>query len=146
MNPSEPTPAPVRPLRILVAEDNNVNQRLTKRLLQILGHAADIAGDGLEVLAAVERMQYDVILMDCHMPKMDGYEASRRIRQREVASALTARPRRIRIIAFTASVFNGDREKCLAAGMDDFLSKPVHVEELIAALDRAQQDPGQANT
>jgi len=109
-------------------------------LLQNLGHTADIAANGLDVLAAVERVQYDVVLMDCHMPEMDGYEASRRIRQREIASTLTKRPHRIRIIAFTASVFDGDREKCLAAGMDDYLSKPVQVEELKAALDRAQRD------
>lgn len=140
VNPSGPPLAPFRPLRILVAEDNDVNQRLTRRLLQNLGHTADIAANGLDVLAAVERVQYDVVLMDCHMPEMDGYEASRRIRQLEITSTPAVRRHRIRIIAFTASVFDGDREKCLAAGMDDYLSKPVQVEELKAALDRAQRD------
>ena len=120
------------PLRILLAEDNVVNQKVALRLLQQVGYRADVAANGLEVLAALERQPYDVILMDVQMPEMDGLEASRRVCQ------LYARAVRPRIIAMTANAMQGDREMCLQAGMDDYLSKPVRSPELIAALARCR--------
>jgi CheY-like chemotaxis protein len=118
------------PLRILLAEDNVVNQKLALRLLSQMGYRADVAANGLEVLQAVKRQPYDVILMDVQMPEMDGLEASRRL------CAQLAAPQRPRIIAMTANAMQGDREMCLAAGMDDYLSKPIRVEELVKALSR----------
>ena len=120
------------PLRILLAEDNAVNQKLALRLLQQMGYRADVAGNGLEVLDALERQPYDVILMDVQMPEMDGLEASRQINQRWPRAA------RPWIIAMTANAMPGDREMCLAAGMDDYLTKPIRVGELVAALSRSQ--------
>jgi CheY-like chemotaxis protein len=116
------------PLRILLAEDNAVNQKLALRLLQQMGYRADVAANGLEVLQSLERQQYEAILMDVQMPEMDGLEASRLINRRY------ARAERPRIIAMTANAMQGDREMCLAAGMDDYLTKPIRVEELVAAL------------
>ncbi len=120
------------PLRILLAEDNVVNQKLALRLLSQMGYRADVAANGLEVLQAVERQPYDVILMDVQMPEMDGLEATRQICARIPAS------QRPHIIAMTANALQGDREMCLAAGMDDYLSKPIRVEELVSALGRSQ--------
>jgi len=114
-----------RPLRILLAEDNVVNQKLALRLLQQMGYRADLAGNGIEALEAVQRQVYDLILMDVQMPEMDGLEASRRI------AAAAERPR---IVAMTANAMQGDREACLAAGMDDYLTKPIRVDELVQAL------------
>jgi signal transduction histidine kinase/CheY-like chemotaxis protein len=116
------------PLRILVAEDNVVNQKLALRLLSQMGYRADVAANGLEVLQAVDRQSYDVILMDVQMPEMDGLEATRCLCTR--LSAM----QRPRIIAMTANAMQGDREMCLEAGMDDYLSKPIRVEELVKAL------------
>jgi PAS domain S-box-containing protein len=118
------------PLRILLAEDNTANQKVAVRLLAQKGYRADIAGNGLEAIQALERQLYDVILMDVQMPEMDGLEASRRI------CARWARDQRPRIIAMTANAMQGDREMCLAAGMDDYISKPVRLHELTAALSR----------
>lgn len=117
-------------LRILLAEDNMVNQRVGLLLLEGLGLRADVAGNGQEVLEAMERAPYDVILMDVRMPDMDGLEATRLIRAR----ADIPQPR---IVAMTASVFAEDREACRAAGMDDYLAKPVRRDELVGALARA---------
>jgi signal transduction histidine kinase/DNA-binding response OmpR family regulator len=119
------------PLRILLAEDNPVNQKLALRLLAQLGYRADVAGNGLEAVAALERQQYDLVLMDVQMPEMDGLEAARAICQRWPRSA------RPRLIAVTANAMQGDRELCLEAGMDDYISKPIRVNELVAALDQA---------
>lgn len=115
-------------LRILLAEDNIVNQKVMLRMLDKLGYQADVASNGLEVLQALERQAYDVVLMDVLMPEMDGMEAARRIRERWSRDSP-------KIIAITAYALQGDREKCLAAGMDDYISKPVKLEELQAILD-----------
>ena len=119
------------PLRILLAEDNVVNQKLALRLLAQMGYRADIAANGLEAIHAVERQTYDVVLMDVQMPELDGFEASREIVRR------WPRERRPRIVAMTANAMQGDRELCEAAGMDDYVAKPVRVEELVAALERS---------
>jgi PAS domain S-box-containing protein len=126
--------APFPPLvngrfRVLVAEDNPVNQKLALRQLERLGCPAEAVGNGLEVLDALERIPYDVILMDCQMPDMDGFETTRHIRR----LALERQPR---IIAMTANALQGDREKCLEAGMDDYLSKPVRADDLKIVLER----------
>jgi PAS domain S-box-containing protein len=121
-------------LRILVAEDNEVNQELTLRLLEKIGYGADLAANGLEALEALRRQRYDVILMDVEMPEMDGLEASRSIHREWPEND------RPRIIAMTANAMQGDRETFLAAGMDDYLSKPIHADELAAALARSAPD------
>jgi signal transduction histidine kinase/CheY-like chemotaxis protein/HAMP domain-containing protein len=115
-------------LRILLAEDNVVNQKLALRLLRQMGYRADLASNGVEAIECVARQTYDVVLMDVQMPEMDGLEASRRITARWPA---VQRPR---IIAMTANAMQGDREMCLAAGMDDYLSKPIRVDDLVQAL------------
>ncbi|HMH48642.1 MAG TPA: response regulator, partial [Candidatus Acidoferrum sp.] len=125
----DPEMARRHPLRILLAEDNVVNQKLALRLLAQMGYRADLAANGLEAIEAVERQTYDVILMDVQMPELDGFEASREIVRRWPG-------RRPRIVAMTANAMQGDRELCEAAGMDDYVAKPVRVEELVAALER----------
>jgi two-component system, sensor histidine kinase and response regulator len=126
------------PLRILLAEDNPVNQKVVLLQLGKLGYEADIVANGTEVLSALERTHYDVIFMDCHMPKMEGYETSRRIRERESAHNGQAKPQ-THIVALTANAMEGDREKCIAAGMDDYLSKPTRIDDLAAALARLRE-------
>ena len=120
------------PLRILLAEDNTTNQKLALRLLERLGYRAEVAANGLEVLEALHRQEYDVVLMDVQMPEMDGLEATRRIRLE-----LPER-RQPYIIAMTANAMQGDREICLAAGMDEYVSKPIRVE---IAGQRPEQGP-----
>ena len=120
-------------VRILLAEDNPVNQKLALKQLQKLGYSADSVGNGLEVLEAVKRTHYDIILMDCQMPDMDGYETTQRLR---ADPGLCCRPEHPpRIIALTADAMAGDRERCLAVGMDDYLSKPLQMEGLRLALE-----------
>ena len=122
--------ARVLPLRILVADDNVINQKVARLLLENMGYRSDLVANGLEVLEAIERQRYDVILMDVQMPELDGLETTRRI----CAQLGDDKPW---IIAVTAGAMRRDREKCLAAGMDDYISKPVQEEELHAALARA---------
>ena len=119
------------PLRILLAEDNVVNQKLALRILQQMGYRADLASNGIEAVESVERQTYDVVLMDVQMPEMDGLEASRRITAQWPAGE------RPRIVAMTANAMQGDREMCLAAGMDDYITKPIRVDQLVEALDAA---------
>jgi GAF domain-containing protein/CheY-like chemotaxis protein len=120
------------PLRILLAEDNTVNQQIALLVLESMGYRADVASNGVEAVEAVERFPYDLVLMDVQMPEMDGLEATRQIRARPIPPARGVLP--IRIVAMTANAMQGDREACLAAGMDDYLAKPIRPEELAAAL------------
>jgi PAS domain S-box-containing protein len=117
-------------LRVLVADDNPINQRLTARLLERRGHEVEVADSGVEVLAALDRRRFDVIVMDVRMPKMDGLQATAAIRERERASG-----GHVPIVALTADAMKGDRERCLAAGMDGYLTKPIRPEELLHAVE-----------
>src|SRR5918996_140101 len=121
------------PLRILVVEDNAVNQQLALLLLKKLSYRADVAANGVEALEALERQPYDLVLMDVEMPEMDGLEATRRIHQR------WPRERRPHIVAVTANAMEGERELCLQAGMDDYITKPIRVEALTAAVGKAAE-------
>jgi CheY-like chemotaxis protein len=125
-------------LRVLVAEDNVVNQRLAKLLLQRHGHDADVVSNGLEVIDAVESQAYDLVLMDIQMPEMDGLEAARWIVQRRGPSGLP------RIIAMTANAMPGDREAYLAAGIDAYIAKPIHGDDLAAVITRLPELPSVA--
>ena len=116
------------PLRILLAEDNVVNQKLALRLLQQMGYRADLASNGIEAIECIARQPYDVVLMDVQMPEMDGLEATRRITAKWPAGA------RPRIVAMTANAMQGDREDCIAAGMDDYMTKPIRVDQLVVSL------------
>jgi signal transduction histidine kinase/DNA-binding response OmpR family regulator/uncharacterized protein YigA (DUF484 family) len=136
-DPAAPRTAPAAPgraidagLRVLLAEDNAVNQKLALRLLERIGLTPDVVGDGRAAVDAIGAGQYDVVLMDVQMPEMDGLEATRQVRSRWPDRA-------VRIIGLTANAMAGDREACLAAGMDDYVSKPIRPEELEAALARA---------
>ena len=119
------------PLRILLAEDNVINQKVIERILQKMSYRPDIVSNGLEVLQSLRQIPYDVIFMDVHMPDMDGIEATRKICQKY------KKEDRPYLIALTADVLQGDKEKCIAEGMDDFTGKPVKIPELERALERA---------
>jgi CheY-like chemotaxis protein len=118
-------------LNVLVAEDNPVNQLLMTRLLERRGHRVTVAANGREAVEAIEKRPYDVVFMDMQMPEMDGLEATASIRQREKGRAV-----HLVVIALTAHAMKGDRERCVAAGMDDYLSKPIGVQELDDVLRR----------
>jgi len=118
-------------VRILVAEDNVVNQRVTARQLEKLGFRCELAADGQEAIHALSSMRFDLVLMDCQMPRLDGFQATRIVREQELVSG-----EHIPIIALTANAMQGDRDRCLAAGMDDYLAKPVDVAQLVVVLDR----------
>ena len=138
----DPGMAARHPLRILLAEDNLVNQKLALRLLALMGYRADLASNGAEAIEAIERQAYDLVLMDVQMPELDGLEASRRIVERWPEG------RRPRIVAMTANATQGDREMCIAAGMNGYMTKPIRVEQLIESLTqtsprRNHQDPPQ---
>jgi CheY-like chemotaxis protein/HPt (histidine-containing phosphotransfer) domain-containing protein len=125
------------PLRILLADDNVINQKVAVRLLQQLGYSADIASDGLQTIQAVEQKEYDVVFMDVQMPGLDGLEATRRIRARQAEAAPPPTlARKLVIIAMTANAMHGDREKCVGAGMDDYVPKPVRPETLQQMIER----------
>jgi CheY-like chemotaxis protein len=115
--------------RILLAEDNLVNQRLAVKLLEKQGHTVVVANNGREALERLEREKFDLVLMDLQMPLLGGLEAAALLRQKEKATG-----EHLRIIALTANAMDDDRERCLAAGMDGYLSKPIRVEELLAIL------------
>jgi CheY-like chemotaxis protein len=115
-------------VRVLVVEDNSVNQRVALRLLERLGTRADVAGNGVEALQLLRTLPYDYVFMDCQMPEMDGFEAATRVRQMEGPN------RNVKIIALTADAITGCRERCLAAGMDDFISKPVQLDDFALIL------------
>jgi signal transduction histidine kinase len=129
-------------LRVLVAEDNITNQFATRRLLEVLGARVDVVATGMAALQAQSEAAYDLVLMDCQMPEMDGFDATREIRRTEAARRSARTP----IIALTASAMQGDRERCLAAGMDDYVSKPVKLASLRAVLARWASDEERLST
>jgi two-component system sensor histidine kinase/response regulator len=116
--------------RILVAEDNIINQTLAKRMLEKLGHKAEVVANGCEVIDALSLIEYDLIFMDCQMPEMDGYQATREIRKGENGKT------HIPIVAMTANALDGEKERCLAAGMDDYITKPIRLQDLSKAIRR----------
>jgi CheY-like chemotaxis protein len=128
------TPACV--LNVLVAEDNVVNQRVAQGLLKTLGHRVTVVSDGSEALARIEEQPFDLVFMDVQMPKMDGITATEHIRRGEVE-----RQRHVPIIAMTAHALSGDRERLLDCGMDDYVSKPISLEMLRRAIERAVSRP-----
>ncbi|MDQ2947633.1 MAG: response regulator [Acidobacteriota bacterium] len=115
---------------ILIAEDNLINQKVIERMVQKLGYRADLVSNGREALDALARVPYGLVFMDCQMPEMDGFEACREIRSRDLEGA------RLPIIAITANAMKGDRERCLAAGMDDYVSKPFKQDDLKNVLEK----------
>jgi two-component system sensor histidine kinase/response regulator len=130
-----------RQWHILLAEDNPVNQKLAVRLLEKQGHTVVAVGNGQAALTAVAQQRFDLVLMDVQMPEMDGLEATAAIREHEHQSG-----RHIPIIAMTAHAMQGDRERCLAAGMDDYITKPMQATELYAAIERLLQDAATPDT
>jgi CheY-like chemotaxis protein len=129
-SPAGEEPILSRPLRVLLVEDNAVNQLLACRLIERRGHHVTVVGDGRQALAALEDACFDVVLMDVQMPVMDGLEATREIRARERGGS-----RHVPIVAMTAHAMKGDREICQDAGMDGYVSKPIRADELLAAVE-----------
>ncbi len=140
-SPNNPVAPASRQVRVLVAEDSPLNQQVALKQLEKLGYQAEGVADGTAVLEAVRRTAYDIILMDCQMPELSGYEATWQIRDEEKKQAQAgSRPRQVYIIAMTANTKADSREKCLQAGMDDYICKPVQLPELEAALLRGLAD------
>jgi two-component system sensor histidine kinase/response regulator len=136
-HPSQPMPAQLQPQpsagnrgHVLVVDDNAANQKVAARMIARLGYRIDVAGTGAEAVAMLGKGRYDAVLMDCQMPELDGYEASKHIRHNERGG------RRVPIIAMTADTVAGERERCLAAGMDDYISKPLKLHVIAAILER----------
>ena len=129
-----------RSLRLLLAEDNLVNQKLAVTQLRRLGHSVAVASNGRETLQALQQASFDAVFLDCQMPELDGYETAREIRRLEADRKLGNRPPTF-VIALTANAMAGDREKCLAAGMDEFLTKPLDLDQLPSVLNRAVGAP-----
>jgi len=138
---AQPVPEEIRPQKVLVAEDNAVNQRLVQRLLERRGHVPTIVGDGAEAVAALSNGSFDLVLMDVQMPNMDGFQATAAIREREKQTG-----GHIPIIAMTAHAMRGDRERCLAAGMDGYVSKPLRSDDFYAAVESCGQDLAAASS
>jgi CheY-like chemotaxis protein/HPt (histidine-containing phosphotransfer) domain-containing protein len=128
--PLPPSPAPVRSRRVLLVEDQPINQRLTVRMLEKRGHSVVVANNGLEALEMLAREPFDVVLMDVQMPEMDGFEATRAIRRKEIGTR-----RHLPIVAMTAFAMKGDRERCLQAGCDAYLAKPIDFRSLCEAVE-----------
>ena len=122
----------IAPLNILLAEDNAFNQKVAVHMLENLGHSVRVADDGVQTLAALEQESFDLLLLDIQMPEMDGFEVTKKIRTREAKTT-----GRQNIIALTAHASESDRQRCLSAGMNDYLTKPLRKSELVAALKRA---------
>jgi CheY-like chemotaxis protein len=140
-NPDSPQTPAASALRILVVEDSPLNQQVALKQLEKLGYAADAVSDGSQAVEAHSRAAHDIILMDCQMPGTNGYDATMLIRDREESQAAAGTPgKRAYIIAMTANTETDNRERCMAAGMDDFINKPVLLPELEAALRRAFSD------
>ena len=127
-------------MHILLAEDNPVNQKVALRMLDRMGYTADVANNGIEAIEALEQRKYDIILMDMQMPEMDGLEATRRI------VAAYPEGRRPHIIALTANAMQGDRERCIEAGMNDYISKPIRIEDLKQAFERCPASEAEEQT
>ncbi len=154
--PAKPIPATSKldpglsnrlPLRVMVCDDNAINQKVASRLLQQMGYRADITTNGVEALAALDRQSYDLIFMDVMMPEMDGLEATRIIRERQSQkSQFPNYKSSVIIVAMTANAMQGDREKCLAAGMDDYLAKPVRPEDIRTIVERWGAKAGMADS
>jgi CheY-like chemotaxis protein len=136
--PPPPLPSP-KPSRILLAEDNAVNRQVVIRLLEKRGHVITVATDGAQAVAMTRKSSFDMVLMDIQMPGMDGYEATAVIRKDEESTG-----KHLPIIAMTAHAMEGDRQKCLAAGMDDFVAKPIRVDELVKIIENHDRTPHEA--
>lgn len=141
--PLEPTMADIRPLRILVAEDNRINQKVLSLILKKMGYQAEFVENGRQAVRAITDGRFDLVFMDVHMPEMDGYEATRKIRKIEEKAG---NPKPLHIIALTAHAMKGDREKCLEAGMDDYLTKPIQLPALITAIKAMRRDEDQVGS
>jgi CheY-like chemotaxis protein len=131
--PADPS---FRHARVLLVEDNRVNQLVAARMLKAFGIEAAVVADGAQAVRAVQEKTFDLVLMDCQMPELDGYDATRAIREWESVRMAAGITTRLPIVAMTANAMLGDREKCLAAGMDDYLSKPIKRDVLLASLVR----------